>query len=178
MHLFSLASTNLSDSALNMSFRFQFKVLTGKLVQKFTHFINHQKSNDTFPIHGLVLNISSVLLMFNSYSIIYTIQALPFGLGGMITALIAGDIVAWAVRFRASLIELIDASRRRIFSLELKMLQLVVESWLDTYQFQRTIEFWSSWIESFVLLQILLEIDKREKQVVQSRNHFAQFRDF
>ena len=70
----------------------------------------------------------------------------------MITALIAGDIVAWAVRFRASLIELIDASRRRIFSLELKMLQLVVESWLDTYQFQRTIEFWSSWIESFVLL--------------------------
>jgi len=70
----------------------------------------------------------------------------------MITALIAGDIVAWAVRFRASLIELIDASRRRIFSLELKRLQLVVESWLDTYQFQRTIEFWSSWIESFVLL--------------------------
>ena len=90
--------------------------------------------------------------MFNSYCIIYTIWALPFGLGGMITALIAGDIVAWAVRFRASLIELIDASRRRIFSLELKMLQLVVESWLDTYQFQRTIEFWSSWIESFVLL--------------------------
>ena len=70
----------------------------------------------------------------------------------MITALIAGDIVAWAVRFRASLIELIDASRRRIFSLELKMLQLVViESWVGTYQFQRTIEFLSSWIESFVL---------------------------
>ena len=70
----------------------------------------------------------------------------------MITALIAGDIVAWAVRFRASLIELIDASRRRIFSLELKMLQLVaIESWVGTYQFQRTIEFLSSWIESFVL---------------------------
>ena len=43
---------------------------------------------------------------------------LPFGLGGMITARIAGDIVAWAVKFRASVIELIDASRRLIFSLE------------------------------------------------------------
>ena len=105
---------------------------------------------------------------------IYIIWELPFGLGGMITALIAGDIVAWAVRFRASLIELIDASRLLIFSLELKMLDMVtLKFWLDTYQFQQTKEFWSSLIESFVLLLILLEIDKREKQVVRSRNHFA-----
>ena len=92
----------------------------------------------------------------------------------MITALIAGDIVAWAVRFRASLIELIDASRRRIFSLELKMLELVTfKSLVNTYQFQQTKEFWSSLIKSFASLLILLESDKREKQVVQSQNHFA-----
>ena len=91
--------------------------------------------------------------MYDSYCMIYIILALPFGLGGMITALIAGDMVAWAVRFRASLIELIDASRLLIFSLELKMLEMVtLQSWLGTYQFQQTKEFWSSWIESFVLL--------------------------
>ena len=107
-------------------------------------------------------------------SMIDIIWILPFGLGGMITALIAGDIVAWAVRFRASLIELIDASRRLIFSLELKILELVnFKSLVNTYQFQQTKEFWSSWIKSFVSLLILLEIDKREKRVVQSQNHFA-----
>ena len=107
-------------------------------------------------------------------SMIYIIWILPFGLGGMITALIAGDIVDWAVRLRASDIELIDASRRLIFSLELKMLELVnFKSWVNTYQFQQTKEFWSSWIKSFVSLLILLEIDKREKRVVQSQNHFA-----
>ena len=75
--------------------------------------------------------------------IIYIIWILPFGLGGMMTALIAGDIVDWAVRLRASDIELIDASRRLIFSLELKMLELVTfKSWVNTYQFQQTTEFW------------------------------------
>ena len=71
-------------------------------------------------------------------SMIYIIWIIPFGLGGMITALIAGDIVAWAVRLRASDIELIDASRRLIFSLELKMLELVnFKSWVNKARKQK-----------------------------------------
>jgi len=165
-----------------------------RLVQRFTHFMNYQKrfkwylSNSrtglNFWYKRYIRLTDAWIIQYISYgmthtilygsSMIYIIWILPFGLGGMITALIAGDIVAWAVRLRASDIELIDASRRLIFSLELKLLELVnFKSWVNTYQFQQTKEFWSSWIKSFVSLLILLEIDKREKRVVQSRNHFA-----
>ena len=67
---------------------------------------------------------------------------LPLGLGGMITALIAGDIVAWAVRFLASVIELIDASLRLIFSLKLNIeFQMSWAKYL-TYQFRQIKAFW------------------------------------
>ena len=96
--MFTFLLTETRDSDFKNAFPgiFNFTVgilvLIGTLVQKFTHFINHQTSNNTFPIHRLVL--TSVLLMYDSYCMIYIIWALPFGLGGMITALIAGDMVA------------------------------------------------------------------------------------